>query len=107
MKENYIENQYIEIWFENGLVHAVAKPDTILTRAVAETLVETRLKVSNKRTSPILIDFRNVVAADNASRSFMASSESQKYLSAGAILINNQIHKLLMNLWLKIDKPVI
>jgi hypothetical protein len=48
-----------------------------------------------------------MISTENAARAYMASRPAQQFLSAGAILINNEIHRLLMNLWLKIDKPYI
>ena len=106
-REKYVNNQYAEIWFENGLVHTVFKPDTIITVDVAERVTNDRLKVSDGKLSPIFIDLRNMVSTENAARTYMASPPAQQFLSAGAVLINNEIHRLLMNLWLKIDKPYI
>ncbi len=107
MKDRYIENEYVEIWFENGLVYEVFKPGTVINIAAAERIVKDRLTVSAGKTSPIFIDLRQMVATDNRSRSFLASEEAQEFLSAGALLINNEIQRLLMNLWLKIDRPYI
>jgi hypothetical protein len=107
MKDRYLENNYVEIWFENGLVHEIFKPQCVLTLESAEDIVRDRLKVSDGKMSPIFIDLRNMVSTTNAARSYMASTEAQAYLSAGALLINNEIHQLLLNLWLKIDKPFI
>ena len=107
MKEKYVENKYAEMWFEDGLVYTVFKRDTVITAQAAETIIEDRKKISNEKVSPIFIDLRNMVSTENAARSYMASKKAQQYLSAGALLINNEIHRLLMNLWLKIDKPSI
>jgi len=107
LRENYVDNPFAEIWFENGLVHTVFKRDTIITVAVAEKVTSDRLKVSDGKISPIFIDLRNMLSTENAARTYMASKPAQQFLSAGAILIDNQIHNLIMNLWLKIDKPFI
>ena len=106
-KDRYLENEYVEIWFENGLVHEIFKPGCVLTMYAAKVIVRDRLYVSGQKISPIFIDLRNMVTADNASRAFLATRESQEYLSAGALLISNEIQRLLMNLWLKINKPLI
>jgi hypothetical protein len=106
-KEKYVENPYAEIWFENGVIYTVFKPNTVITMEVAERVTEDRIKVSEGRTLPIFIDLRNMVSTENAARAYMASKSAQKFISAGAILINNEIHRLLTNLWLKIDRPII
>jgi hypothetical protein len=105
MKERYLENDYAEIWFENGIVHIVYKPGCVLNINNIKLIVEGRLKVSAGTKGPILIDLRNVVSSDNATRSYLATPEAEKYLSAGAMLITNEIQRLLMNLYFKIDKP--
>src|SRR5690348_6389401 len=106
MKERCIENEYVEIWYENGLIYEIFKPNSVITIKAAEIIVRDRMKVSDQKISPIFIDSRNVISMDNASRSYLAKKEAQEYLSAGALLINNEIQRFLMNLWLRIDKPV-
>ena len=105
MKDRYLENEYAEIWFEDGIVHIVYKAGCILNINNIKPIVQDRIKVSNGMISPILIDLRNLVSSDNATRAYLATPEAEKYLSAGAMLINNEIQKLLMNLYLKIDVP--
>ena len=105
MKERYLENDYAEIWFENGIVHIVYKPGCVLNINNIKLIVQDRLKVSAGTKGPILIDFRNLVSSDNATRSYLATPEAERYLNAGAILITNEIQRLIMNLYLKIDKP--
>ncbi len=105
MNDRYLENEYAEIWFENGIVHIVYKPGCVLNINNIKPIVQDRLKVSAGTKSPILIDLRNVVSSDNATRSYLATEEAERYLNAGAMLITNEIQRLLMNLYLKIDKP--
>jgi hypothetical protein len=107
MPEIYVNNPYAEIWFEDGIIHTVFKPNTVITVAVAEQVINDRITVSNGKISPIFIDVRNMVSTENAARAYMASQPAQQFLNAGALLINNQIHQLLTNLWLRIDKPII
>lgn len=101
----YVENSYAEIWFEDGIVHIVYKPGAVLNINNIKPIVQDRIKVSDGKVSPILIDLRNLVTSDNATRSYLATDEAEKYLNAGAMLINNEIQRLLMNLYLKIDRP--
>ena len=107
MKERYLENDYAEIWFENGKVHIVYKRGCVLNINNIKLIVQDRLKVSAGTKGPILIDFRNLVSSDNATRSYLATPEAERYLNAGAILITNEIQRLIMNLYLKIDKPTL
>lgn len=105
MRDRYIENDFAEIWFESGIVHIVYKAGCVLNITNIKPIVQDRIKVSNGKVSPILIDLRNLVTSDNATRAYLATPEAEKYLNSGAMLITNEIQKLLMNLYLKIDVP--
>ena len=106
-KERFTENEYVEIWIENGIVYEVFKPDTILTIDVAKQVVIDRLKVSNEMTTPIFIDIRNLISSDSRARQYMASKGAVDYISAGAFLMDNELMRLLGNIFIKVDKPLI
>ena len=106
-KERFIENEYVQIWYENGIVYQVFKPECILTLDVAKKVVEARLSVSNKMTTPIFIDLTNVVTTNTAARKFLAKGEALQFLSAGAFLLDNELMRLAGNVFIYIDKPLI
>lgn len=106
-RERYSENSYAEIWFEDGIIYTVFKPDVSLNLTVVKEVVSMRLQVSNKINSPIFIDLRNVVYTDTEARKYMAKRESVEYLTAGGLLIDNEIMRLAGNIFIKIDKPLI
>ncbi len=107
MRERYIENNFYEIWCEDGIVFTVYKKDTVLSLEVSKQSVLDRLKVSDNRPMPFCCDIRNVVTTDTKARKYMASREAVEYITAGAFLIDNEIMRLAGNIFIKIDKPLV
>ena len=108
MRESYFENEYIELWIENGIIYENFKPNLeTLTIEKAKQIVPDRLKVSNGITRPIFADLCNMVSVDKASRKYLAEGDAMKYLSATAILVDNPIAKFAANIYIRIDQPSI
>jgi hypothetical protein len=107
MKESCFENEYVAYWIEKNILNIFYKPGLIINMAVANQIVLDRLKISNGVTRPILTDARHFVSIDNLSLKYLKSREASRYVSAGAFLIDNYIHRLVGNIFLNIDKPLI
>jgi hypothetical protein len=107
MKERYVENEFMEVWFEEGIVFAVFKPNTHLTLEGAKKGVSDRIKVSNGIKAPAFIDVRGLVSAELPAHRYMASREAVEYTSAGAFLMSGMISKMLMQLFIGVFKPLI
>ncbi len=56
-------------------------------------------------TYPVLADIRAVKSVEPAARKFLAGDVSTNLISAGAILINNQFHKVAGNIFIQFNKP--
>lgn len=103
----YLENQYVKIWIEEGVLYEVFKPGATLDLSAAKLVLEDRLKVSNEVSMPIFVDMTELVIADNKARAFMGSKEGTAFLTCGAFLINNELNKLLINIFIKFSHPSI
>lgn len=73
---------------------------------IARKVVEDRLKLSAEIPRPSLVVLNNQVAITKKAREYFSSEEGTRYLSAGAILISNYIHRLGGNILLKLNPPV-
>lgn len=107
MKEQYVENDFFEIWREDGIIFTVFKKNVVLNLEISKQVVAERMKVSNGKPTPIFIDLINVVTTDTKARKYMASKEAVEFIKAGAFLLDNEIMKLAGNIFIKIDKPLI
>ena len=107
LPNSYMENEYVELWEEEGIIYEKFKPQTVLNMEAGRKVVEDRMKLSNKRVMPLLVDIKNLVSVDVQTRRWMATEEALAYLSAGAFIINNTLTRLFFNTFLKLDKPKI
>lgn len=104
-KERYIENDFIELWEENGIVHGKYKLGVCLDLEGAKKVVEDRTKVFNKMTKPLFIDFTNLISIDTRAREYFTSKDNSQQIMAAAFLLGNIINRLLFSVFVKIHKP--
>jgi hypothetical protein len=105
MRNNYYKDDFIEMWIEDGILYHVYPKDLEITLPVARHITQTRIKISEGKSWPLLTDARRLKSIDKDSRDFWAKDEGLQYLTAGVVLINSPILKLLGNAFIFIDKP--
>ncbi len=105
--KGYIDTPYYKMWLENGIIYHVYKPDLIITIDIAREMVNHRLELTNATTYPVFIDVRNLISIKADARKHLAGPEAVKYVSAGAIYLDNYLHYLTGMVFLKIDTPAI
>ena len=106
-KQSYLENEYVEIWIEDGIVFEVFKPGTIINLKAGMRVVADRLIVSNQTIMPLFVDMRHLLSVNKETRRYMASKEALHYLSAGAFLVKSTLNRLAFNAFVVISKPPI
>jgi hypothetical protein len=75
---------------------------------IAKRIVEDRIKFTEGKTYPILIDFSSMKSATKEARDYMNNAEGGlKGLSGGAFLSNSIVTTMFINLYLRISKPAI
>jgi hypothetical protein len=104
-RESYIRNDFMEMWIENGIIHGVYLPNTVVTLAVAKKCVEDRLKIANGRSYPSLVNLKNVAGEEKAARDYYSTGEGIKHVIAGAFIVDSYLPALLANIYLKINRP--
>lgn len=102
-----IDTPYYVMYLEHGIIHQVYKPDLIITVEIAKQMVSHRLEITKNITRPVFVDVRNLVAINAASRKYLAGEMAVKYVSAGAIFLDNYLHYLAGTVSIKIDKPTV
>ncbi|MBL7889615.1 MAG: hypothetical protein JNL24_08685 [Bacteroidia bacterium] len=69
--------------------------------------VETFGKLTGGKKAPVLIIGGAFTSVSKEARSFMATHESLKYSLVEAFLLNSLAQKLLINFYIKFDKPLV
>ena len=108
MEELFLENEYAEFKVIDGIIHETFKPDLkIITIEVATKIVETRFEISNGIWMPIFIDLTNAIMADKQSRQYWSQEQVFKYLTAIAVLVKNEFHRMGISFYIHFDKPAV
>jgi len=91
-KENYVENDYAEIWIEDGIVMQVFKPHIKkITLEMGKQMVKDRLIAMSGVSRPLFVDTMNAIDMDKEVRDYFVSPESIQYINASAFLIHNYL----------------
>jgi len=64
----------------------------------------TNLCKSVKR--PVMVDIRNIKSVDRQARSYYASEEAIKYLSAAVLIVSNPVSRIIGNFYMDLNKTV-
>lgn len=106
MEEIETEDVYFKI--EDGVLFCSYKRQLVIDLLVAKRIVNERLEFTKGATYPILIDFSNLKMANKEARDFMNDPNGGlKGISSGAFVSNNAVATLFINLYLRINKPIV
>ena len=106
-KQRFLENEYVVIWVEDGIIFEVFKPGTIINLEAGKKVVADRLKISNGKTMPLFVDMRQLLSINKETRRYMASRDALHYLSAGAFLVKSAFTRLAFNAFRVVSNPPI
>lgn len=107
MKSFYVNTEHYTSWLENGVFYLVYKQDSVVTLDIAKHIVGTRIEMSDGISRPTLVDVRGMIAVNKEAKKYLAGEEAIRYITAGAIYLDNYLHYLAGNVFLKIDQPAI
>jgi hypothetical protein len=110
LQKDVKEYKYITIWVEEDkdILISTYLPGLEVDLAIAQDLVRCRLDYSNGAPRYTLIDFTNIKGANKEVRDYMNSPEGGlKGILGGAFLSNNVVSNVFINLYLKINRPVV
>lgn len=103
--------RHISIWTEDAypdIIFGIYSPKLEIDINIAKELVDNRLDYTQGRPVYTMIDFTNVKSVTKEGRDYMNSREGGlKGLLGGAFLSNNVVATLFVNLYLKVNSPVI
>ena len=102
-----MENDYVTIWVENGILFSSSKKDILIDLDVAKTMVKDRVEYTKGKSYPMLIYFSNLSVTKEA-REYMSSPEGGlKGILCGAFLSDSVVTTVVVNFYLKINKPAV
>ncbi len=105
MENVMIDNDYIEIWMEDGIIFSSYKPNLVINLEIAKLMVKERLKVTNGIERPLFIDISNLISVDLEAREYLSGGDAIKFIKAGAIYTKNPIAKFAGKLFVDVNQP--
>lgn len=95
---------YAHFWIDEGILHFVYKPNTIIDLAVAKAIVKDRLRFQNGLSYPILCDLRHLKTANKAAREFLAEKGCFNAVAV-ALVIDKDYLGTLIKAFINISNP--
>ena len=93
-----------DFWIEEGILHFVYKPNTLIDIEAARAVVKERLRFQNGISYPILCDIRLLKTANKAAREYLAEQGCVNALAV-ALLIEKAYSGTLSKAFINISNP--
>lgn len=111
MQKNLKHYKYVSVWTEgdnDDILFGAYKKDLKMDLPIAKEMVNNRLEYSKGLPVYTIIDCINLNLPSKEAREYMSSPEGGlKGLEGAAFLSNNVVTRLIVNLFLSINKPLI
>jgi len=95
---------YAHFWIDEGILHFVYKPNTVIDLNVARAIVKDRLRFQDGVSYPILCDIRHLKTDNKAAREFLAEKGCYNALAI-ALVIEKEYLGTLTKAFLIISNP--
>jgi len=105
MPDTFYKNEHVEMWVEDGILYHKYSPKLVITLSIAIEITRQRILMSEGKKFPLLVDARLLNYISKDAREYWSVGEGIAYLSAGAFVIGNSIHKIFGNMFLTVNRP--
>jgi hypothetical protein len=105
MENLKIENDYVEIWLEDGIIYNIYKSNLIINLEIAKLMVSDRLIISDGICRPLFVDISNLISIDMGARAYLSGEEGTKLVKAGAFFTTTPLAKFAGKLFLDVNQP--
>ncbi|WP_405199343.1 hypothetical protein [Christiangramia sp. LLG6405-1] len=97
-------DEYVHFWIEEGILHFVYKPNTVIDLNAAKAVVKSRLRFQNGVAYPILCDVRQLKSASKPAREYLAEKGCFNALAV-AFVIDQAYSGTLIKAFINISNP--
>ncbi|MEX0967993.1 MAG: hypothetical protein WD077_12195 [Bacteroidia bacterium] len=101
-KEN---GDFLEINIDHGIMRIRFAKALTWDLEIAKETVKLRLEKSQNISFPVLLDARIVKSITKDARDYLATEEAVANVTAGALLIDSKVSKVMANFYMMINKP--
>lgn len=90
---------------KDGIIHSVGRDDLVESLADAHEQIEAIKSINDGLKRPFLADARKLKKVEKEAREFYASAATGDVCEAVAIMAETRVSKVLINFFMKINKP--
>lgn len=101
-----MSSEVVDLHMEGEILVAKVKVK-IMTKAIAEKIVDARLSFVNNSKFFLLSDIRTVSEVPKDAREFFGSERGCEGVLAAAILVSSSVGSMIANFFMKINKPAV
>jgi hypothetical protein len=103
-----VETDYIRLeLLENGILIATYTRRVLVTLAMAQEIVKTRLDFTGRELRPVIIVNQGVIQVDKSARKYLSSDEGVAGISAAAVIVGHLSTSIIMSFILSVERPEI
>ena len=100
-----VENQHVQLWLEDGIVHGIYKKNCIITLEAAKEIIALRLQLQDGKLYPgiaYMLDGNSVFTPE--ARKYLAK-EGYSGATKVALVTTSLARAVVANIFISIDKP--
>ena len=106
MENEVITTKVAKLWMgEDNIVRASYAQNANITLKDVQDVIEIYLKLTNGKPYPLLADVRHIKSLTREAREYSVKQEVNKIYTANAILIGSHVSRVIINFFLKFNKP--
>lgn len=99
-----LQTPYMTLWNEQNILFCTYADNLAIDLDIATHCVNSRLRFSKGVSYPLLVSLKGVRSVNKEARDYLAEDGS-RLITAGALLINSPLTKILGNIFLRINNP--
>ncbi len=103
--EIIFEDQHIQLWFEDEILHAHYKSDAIITLSVAKEILKNRLELQKGKTFPAIVTLSHDLRIFKPQAWRFFSEDGYEGLSKIAVVTNSDMKRSLANMYFVLNPP--
>jgi hypothetical protein len=106
MRESYTENDFAEMWIEDGILFFIYKPGVAIDLDAAKKIVGDRVKMQNNKAYPVFCDMRGMREIDRQARDYLAK-EGSGLVTFVATYTSSPVAKIIFNIFMVANQPAV
>jgi len=107
MKKNYLENEFIKLWIEDGILFGEYKQNLMINYESAVTIVAARLATCAGKDYPHVLNITGIRSTSKDARDYFSKGDGIKHMKSMALITDSPVSRTIGNFFLLLNKPTV